>query len=151
MEVHELPLFPRRKDPLYIVERPIQAISRRLKELHLTPAQALSHLDYHLEELTEDDLRSMLAEEITTPDKVLHTLLSFVGLELAAVRTALTHQEDSLNGGHWFFGERCIYCNWNTYDIAIYDGPEYCLKSPLATATPPAEVPAYLQEASHGS
>lgn len=31
------------------------------------------------------------------------------------------------DGGHIFDGERCIYCNVNTYDIGIYpDAPAIC-------------------------
>lgn len=31
------------------------------------------------------------------------------------------------DGGHVFDGERCAYCNVNTYDIGIYpDAPEVC-------------------------
>ncbi|AWY06015.1 hypothetical protein SEA_ROBSFEET_8 [Microbacterium phage RobsFeet] len=31
------------------------------------------------------------------------------------------------DGGHWFEGERCVYCRTNVYDIGIYpDAPTIC-------------------------
>lgn len=48
------------------------------------------------------------------------------------------------DGGHIFDGERCLFCNTNTYDIGLYpDAPEICpvQREPLrySTQTPTSD------------
>lgn len=121
-EIYELPLYPEQEDSMYLSERPIEAIPRRLRELGLTRAIMASHLN-----TTEEHISEVLDEEIYPPLQLMAEMLSFVGLEVVAIRSI--GPQDGF-GGHWYFGERCVYCGVNTYDTMLY-GPETCPNSRL--------------------
>lgn len=127
-DVHELPLVPDAdtvEDALYIFERPIETIARRLDELQLSVEDFARVLDESAE-----DVQDMLDEEIRIPDNLLYTMLDVIGVELVAVRrTSHPHKNDQ--GGHWCHGERCIYCGINYYDADLDPDYPLCPNSPF--------------------
>lgn len=125
VEIYEAKLDVDTKEPIFVRERPIESITRRLKELGLTPATMAEHLIGE----TEAHIIQVLEEEEDATRQLLAEMLNFVGLELVTVRT--THQWQDELGGHWYHGEGCVYCGSNVYDTMLY-GPENCPNSKLA-------------------
>lgn len=121
LEVNEINLADPNEEDFFVRERPIEAVARRLKELSITQEQVSDLLQQPLE-----TVRGSLEEEIHCPQDLLYSMLNLVGLELVAVKDQLQwHGSD----GHWYYGERCVYCGLNTYDVMIY-GPEFCEVTP---------------------
>lgn len=129
-DVYELPLVPEADtvdDALYIFERPIETVARRLKELQLSTEDFARVLNESAE-----DIEDMLDEEIRVPENLLYTMFDVVGVELVAIRRA-PHPHKDDQGGHWCHGERCVYCGVNYYDADLDPNYPLCPNSPFNT------------------
>lgn len=127
-DVHELPLVPDAdtvEEALYIIERPIETIARRLNELQLSVEDFARVLDENVE-----DVQDMLEEEVRIPENLLYTMFDVVGVELVAVRRP-QHPHKNDQGGHWCHGERCVYCGINYYDADLDPDYPLCPNSPF--------------------
>lgn len=121
VEIVELPLYPEEADTHYISERPVEAVARRLLELGLTREQMASSLRHDI-----GATNRALDEEEYPSEQSLAEMLEFVGMELVPIRASWRRVES----GHWYYGERCVYCKVNTYDADYYQ-PGLCPSSPL--------------------
>jgi hypothetical protein len=127
-EVREIPLVPEASsvdDALYIVERPIETVARRLNELQLSTDDFARVLNE-----SSEDIQDMLDEEIPVADHLLYTMFDVVGIELVAVRSP-SHPHKDDQGGHWCHGERCVYCGVNYYDADLDPDYPLCPNSPF--------------------
>jgi len=124
-EVFEIPIYPNTDRVFYVRERPIEAIGRRLKELGLSYEDVANTL---YPRVPLETITRVLDEEEYSTIQLTADLLALVGLEEVAIRSQHPWQDG--RGGHWYHGERCVYCRVNYYDAMLY-GPEECPESRL--------------------
>lgn len=122
VEVRELDIALPGDEALFVRERPIETLVRRLEELKLSPERVAELLDAELEVV-----KASLAEEIYCPQELLFQMLYLVGYELVAIPDQIDWRSQ---GGHHYYRERCVYCGSNMYDVDIY-GPASCDSTPL--------------------
>lgn len=117
VEVRELDIALPGDEALFVRERPIETLVRRLEELKLSPERVAELLDAELEVV-----KASLAEEIYCPQELLFQMLYLVGYELVAIPDQIEWRSQN---GHHYYRERCVYCGSNMYDVDIY-GPAEC-------------------------
>jgi len=124
-------------NPFYLPERPIETVTRRLKELHLTVEDM--HSGLYRQSPGVERMKALLAEEVDPTYEEMFLMLHYVGMELVAVND--TYQERTGQNGHWFSGGGCQYCGINDLDAMMYNEPdELCPKRPNQTETSTAKV-----------
>jgi hypothetical protein len=123
VEIVELPLYPEDPETIYVSESDVEAIERRLVELGVTRETMAHMIDGELQQIN-----AVLDQEETGEWQLMARMLNFVGLETVVIRASWRNVSD----GHWYYGERCIYCNVNVYDADLY-GDALCPSSPSIT------------------
>jgi hypothetical protein len=121
VEIRELNIALPQEEEFFVRERPIETVARKLEELKLSPERVAEILDADLQVVKDS-----LAEEIYCPEDLLLHMLNLVGYELVAIKDQI---EWRAQDGHHYYGERCVYCGSNMYDVGMY-GPPECASSP---------------------
>jgi transcriptional regulator with XRE-family HTH domain len=112
--------FEGERDYMMVRERPIESVRRRLSELGITQKQMARTLG-----ISERHVSMALTETAEVSHKLLFSMLAYVGMEMVAIPSLSRFDQD----GHWFFGERCQYCNVNMYDLT-YNSDTTCPENP---------------------
>lgn len=117
VEIRELDIALPGEDEIFVRERPIETLVRRIEEMKLSPERVAD-----LFEADVELVKASLAEEIYCPYDLLVQMLYLVGYELVAIPDQLEWRSQN---GHHYYRERCVYCGSNMYDVDIY-GPAEC-------------------------
>lgn len=117
VEIRELDIALPGEDEIFVRERPIETLVRRIEEMKLSPERVAD-----LFEADVELVKASLAEEIYCPQELLFQMLYLVGYELVAIPDQLEWRSQN---GHHYYRERCVYCGSNMYDVDIY-GPAEC-------------------------